>query len=99
MRINEVTGYIFPLAETKMAWGRNGNKIVRKFRCTSGRLKGKLVSSPGTCFKAPDIRKRVKLKLTKSRLSKGMQIKSNRTKRINPTSKRIQALNRASRKS
>ena len=33
--------------ETKMAWGRRGNKVVRKYRCTIGRLKGKTVSSPG----------------------------------------------------
>ena len=28
--------------ETKMAWGRRGNQVVRKYRCTIGRLKGKI---------------------------------------------------------
>ena len=98
MRITEIINDGNDLSETKMAWGRNGNKIVRKFRCSSGRLKGKLVSSPGTCFKAPDIRKRLKLKVTKARLSKGIQLKSKRTKRVNPASRRVQALNKAGRR-
>ena len=76
----------------------SGNKVVRKYRCSIGRLKGKIVSSPGACFKAPDIKKRIKLKMTKAKLKKRMQLKAKRTKRINPASKRVQALNRASRK-
>ena len=51
------------ITETKMAWGRRGNQVVRKYRCTIGRLKGKTVSSPGACFAAPDIRKRARLKI------------------------------------
>lgn len=85
------------ITETKMAWGRRGNQIVRKYRCTIGRLKGKTVSSPGACFAAPDVKKRAKLKVTKARLGKRMARKTKRTKRINPVSKRIQALNKASR--
>lgn len=85
------------LTETKMAWGRRGDKIVRKYRCTIGRLKGKTVSSPGACFAAPDIRKRAKLKVTKARLGTRMLRKAKRTKRVNPVSKRVQALNKASR--
>mgnify|MGYP000107676576 FL=1 len=84
------------LDETKMAWGRSGNKVVRKYRCSIGRLKGKIVSSPGACFKAPDIRKRIKLKMTKAKLGSRMKLKSKRTKRINPASKRVQALNKRS---
>tara|TARA_B100000886_G_scaffold340507_1_gene310627 strand:- start:6265 stop:6567 length:303 start_codon:yes stop_codon:yes gene_type:complete len=86
------------ISETRMAWGRSGNKVVRKYRCSIGRLKGKIVSSPGACFKAPDIKKRLKLKITKAKLKRRMQLKAKRTKRINPASKRVQALNKASRK-
>jgi|TARA_Y100000385_G_C12656279_1_gene451730 hypothetical protein len=80
--------------ETKMAWGRRGNQVVRKYRCTIGRLKGKTVSSPGACFAAPDVKKRHKLKMTKARLGAKMKLKSKRTKRVNPISKRVQALNK-----
>ena len=83
--------------ETKMAWGRRGNQVVRKYRCTIGRLKGKTVSTPGACFAAPDIKNRIKLKMTKAKLGSKMARKSKRTKRVNPVSKRIQALNKASR--
>lgn len=86
-----------PIQETKMAWGRRGNQVVRKYRCTIGRLKGKTVSSPGACFAAPDIRKRAKLKITKARLGSRMARKRKRTMRINPVSKRVQALNKANR--
>lgn len=86
-----------PVNETKMAWGRRGNTIVRKYRCTIGRLKGKTVSSPGACFAAPDVRKRAKLKVTKARLGSRMARKRKRTMKVNPASKRVQALNKAAR--
>lgn len=80
-----------------MAWGKRGNKVVRKFRCTSGRRKSRVVSSPAQCFAAPDIKKRIKLKMTKARLGARMARKAKKTKRVNPASKRVAALNRASR--
>ena len=80
-----------------MAWGKRGNKVVRKFRCTSGRRKSRVVSSPAQCFAAPDIKKRIKLKMTKARLGARMERKAKKTKRVNPASKRVAALNRASR--
>ena len=80
-----------------MAWAKRGNKVVRKFRCTSGRRKSRVVSSPAQCFAAPDVKKRIKLKMTKARLGARMARKARKTKRINPASKRVAALNRASR--
>ena len=80
-----------------MAWGKRGNKVVRKFRCTSGRRKSGGVSSPAQCFAAPDIKKRMKLKMTTARLGARMARKAKKTKRVNPASKRVAALNRASR--
>ena len=80
-----------------MEWGKRGNKVVRKFRCTSRRRKSRVVSSPAQCFAAPDIKKRIKLKMTKARLGARMARKAKKTKRVNPASKRVAALNRASR--
>ena len=80
-----------------MAWAKRGGKVVRKFRCTSGRRKSRIVSSPAQCFAAPDIKKRIKLKMTKARLGSRMARKAKRTKRVNPASKRVAALNRSSR--
>ena len=81
-----------------MAWARSGKKVVRKFRCSSGRLKGKIVASPGSCYKAPNISKRIKLAITKAKFSRRISRKANRTKRINPASRRVQALNKAGRR-
>lgn len=80
-----------------MAWAKRGNTVVRKFRCSSGRRKGRIVAKPAQCFAAPDIQKRIKLKMTKMRLGSRMVRKSKRTKRVNPASKRVAALNRSSR--
>lgn len=80
-----------------MAWAKRGNAVVRKFRCTSGRRKSRVVSSPAQCFAAPDIKKRIKLKMTKARLGARMARKAKKTKRVNAASKRVAALNKRSR--
>ena len=46
------------------------------------------------CFAAPDIKKRMAFKKIKARLGARMIRKAKKTKRINPASKRVQALNR-----
>ena len=75
-------------------WARSGKKVVRKYRCTGGSRKGRVVSKMSQCFAAPDIKKRVQLKKTKARLGKRLARKAKRTKRINPASRRVAALNK-----
>jgi len=77
-----------------MAFAKRGNKVVRKFRCTSGPRKGRIVKDLGQCFAAPDIAKRHRLKVTKARLGGRMARKAQRTKRLNPASLRVKALNK-----
>ena len=77
-----------------MAWAKSGNKVVRKYRCASGKRKGRIVSTPAQCFAAPDIKKRIKLKMTKARLGSRMIRKAKRTKKVNPASRRVKALNK-----
>ena len=84
---------LFDITE-KMAWAKRGNKVVRKFRCTTGPRKGRIVSDLGQCFAAPDVKKRARLKLTKARLGAKMARKAKKTKRVSPASKRVKALNR-----
>ena len=80
--------------EEGQTWARSGKKIVRKFRCSGGPRKGRVVAKMAQCFAAPDIKKRQTLKKTKARLGGRMIRKAKKTKRINPASKRVQALNR-----
>ena len=80
--------------EEGQTWARSGKKIVRKFRCSGGPRKGRVVAKMAQCFAAPDIKKRQTLKRTKARLGSKMIRKSRKTKRINPASKRLKSLNK-----
>lgn len=84
---------LFDITE-KMAWAKRGNKVVRKFRCTSGSRAGRIVADIGQCFAAPDVKKRARLKLTKARLGAKMVRKAKKTKRVSSASRRVKALNK-----
>ena len=78
----------------KQVWARSGKKVVRKYRCSSGPRKGRVVAKMAQCFAAPDVKKRIKLKQTKARLGGRMARKARKTKRVNPASRRVQTLNK-----
>ncbi len=86
------------IQETTMAWARSGKKVVRKYRCSTGRLKGKIVAKPGSCYKAPNVKKRIALMISKAKFKRRNAMKSKRTKRISPASRRVQSMNKAMRK-
>lgn len=88
---------IFESLSEKQIWARSGKKVVRKFRCTQGKRKGRIVKQMAQCFAAPNIKARITLKRTRARIGGRMMRKARRTKRINPISRRVQALNKASR--
>jgi hypothetical protein len=81
------------VCEARMAWARKGNKIVKKYRCTGGPRKGRVVSNPSQCSKPINMKKRMQLKRTKARMGSRLKRKSARTKRINPASKMLKRLN------
>lgn len=95
MQIRELSEDIL---DELMIWSRKGNQVVRKYRCTSGKRAGRIVSKISQCFKPIDIKKRVKLKQTKARLGNRMSRKAKRTKRTNPASKRLKQLNKFNRR-
>ncbi len=78
----------------KQVWAKRGNKVVRKYRCTSGPRKGRVVTDLGKCFAAPDIAKRNRLRLTKARLGAKMTRKDKRTKRTSGASIAVKRLNK-----
>ena len=92
MLIEEIIG-TEELEEAKLVYARKGRQVVRKYRCSSGRLKGKTVAKPTACFK-PDIKKRFTLARTKAKMGSRMARKSKMTKRMNPASRRLKSLNR-----
>ena len=84
--------------EEAQTWARSGMKVVRKYRCSAGPRKNRIVAKMAQCFAAPDIKKKIAFKRTKARLGKRMARKAKKTKRINPASRRVQALNKARRR-
>ena len=92
MRLEEFTEE--PIQEARMVWRRMGNKVKRAIRCTSGRRKGRVVSNASQCNSPNDMKKRLMLKRTKSRLGTRMARRAQRTKRMNPASRRLRTLNK-----
>ena len=78
----------------RQVYAKRGNTVVRKYRCTAGARKGRTVTNVAQCFAPPDVAKRNRLKITKARLGSKMTRKAKRTKRINPASIRVKAMNR-----
>jgi hypothetical protein len=75
------------------AWGRKpGGKMVRRYRCTTGKKKGRLVAKPSTCATAVSIKKSAVLKRTKRMRGSTQQVKRKMTMR-RPTSRRIRSAN------
>lgn len=74
-------------------FGKKGNKTVRKYRCTSGSRKGRIVAKAATCNAPKNVKASNTLKKTRRSKGKTISIKSTRTKRTNPTSKRLTKLN------
>jgi len=79
----------------KMAFGRTGSGVKRKYRCTSGHRKGRLVSSPVTCHAPKNVKKSLTFKRTKARLAPTIKIKRARTLKTSPSSMRMRKLNKS----
>jgi len=87
MLVNEIT-------EASQVWSKKGTRSVRKYRCTSGVRKGRVMSSPAACNKPINAHKSAAFKQTKSKKLPQMKFKSRITKRSNPASSRNVSLNR-----
>lgn len=87
------------VVESSIAWRRGGNKRIKpKFRCSSGPRAGRVVSDLAQCSEHPNPAKAAKMKLTRARTKVRAAKRSKKTKRVNPFSKLIQALNKAKKK-
>jgi hypothetical protein len=82
------------VTEAKMVWARKGKQIARKFRCTVGNRKGRVVSNPSQCFAPVDLKKRYTLKRTKARHGAKMARKAKRTKKFSAASRMVRQLNK-----
>jgi hypothetical protein len=83
--INEAVGRV-------LGRGAKGT-LQRKFRCTSGPRKGRVVADPATCTKPIDMAKRIKARQTRQRKAGVASFKRARTLRTSPASKIIKRTN------
>ena len=82
------------LLEATQIWSRSGGKQVRKYRCTSGMRKGRVMASPASCSKPLNIQKSASMKNTKHRKGQQISMTGARTRKSNPSSIRLQTLNK-----
>lgn len=95
MILNEA--YSTVVSEAKIVFARRGKSVVKKFRCTVGKRKGRVVSNPTQCAAPIDLKKRFVLKRTKAKMGGRLAKKSKLTKRVNPASKMVARMNKARR--
>lgn len=84
---------IIPESYTQ-TYSRSGNKIVRRYRCTSGARDGRVVANPATCNAPINVKASQRLKITKRKGATGMKVKAKKTKTFNPSSKRLSGVQR-----
>lgn len=87
--------FLRELCEVSQIWSRQGGKQVRKYRCTSGIRKGRVMASPASCNRPLNIHKSAGLAKTKRRTQSKITMTGARTRRINPASNRLKSLNKA----
>ena len=76
-------------------FGRNKKSkgLKKKFKCTSGPRKGRVVSDPATCMKPIDVAKRIKAKQSRPKFKSKASYARKRTMRTNPLTKAISSRN------
>lgn len=79
----------------KLVYAKSNGKLVKKWRCTSGKRKGRLVAEPGGCFKPIDLKKKARMKRLRRKKDASMTRKAQIAKRIDPVSKQVRRLNQA----
>ena len=67
---------------------------VRKYRCTSGSRKGRVVAKPSTCTAPKNIKSSNTLKKTRRAKGKTIDIKRSRTVRTSPTTQKLKRINK-----
>ena len=89
MLIEEITEGFLP------TFGTKGNKTVRKYRCTSGARKGRIVAKPSTCTAPKNVPAAQRMKSTRRKQKSVIAVKSKQTKRNNPSSRRLKSVNKS----
>lgn len=94
MRIAEIV-----VEAVSQIWSRKGTKSVRKYRCTHGPRKGRIVAKASTCNAPKKMSTSYKMKQTRRAKGAQQKIATRRTKKYNPaSSRRLKRLNKPKRR-
>lgn len=86
---------VIEITEATQVWTKKGSSSVRKYRCTSGVRKGRVMSSPAACNKPISPHKSAAFKQTKAKKAPQIKFKSGISKSSNPASRRNVRLNKS----
>ena len=93
MKVAEITEGILTEG-VQQIWGRSIGKVVKKYRCTTGTRKGRIVASPTTCNAPKKISSMITMKKARRLRNPVLQVKASRRKRAGVASQRIASLNK-----
>lgn len=83
------------LGEHRMVWKRTATGAVKlNWRCETGTRQGRTVPKVSDCSAAPDVAQSQRMKKTRAKTKVRQAKKTTKTKRINPSSKLVQKLNK-----
>ena len=77
-----------------LIYGKKGSSTVRKYRCTSGSRKGRIVAKPSTCTAPINVSAKTTMKKTRRSKGSALTTKASRIKRTNPASRKLRRLNK-----
>lgn len=97
MRVSEITEGISTVFGHGKGNGIKGH-TVRKYRCTSGSRKGRIVAKAATCNAPKNMKSSNTLKKTRRSKGKTTDIKRSRTNRTSPTTQKLKRLNTGSKR-
>lgn len=95
MKISEIIteGVVFARSTGKGGAGGSA-KVKTKWRCDAGPRAGRIVAKPADCGGSIDVKKRAQMKKTRARTKVRQARKAKKTKRLNVSSRIMQALNK-----
>lgn len=81
--------------EHRMVWKRTPTgAVAMKWRCETGPRQGRTVPKVSDCSAAPDVAQAQRMKNTRAKTKIRQAKKTAKTKRVNPSSKLVQKLNK-----
>lgn len=86
--------HVMEILDEGVAWKRQRGKVVRKYRCTFGPRKGRVMSSPAACNAPYKAKAAQTLQRNKAAAGKKIAFQSAKTKKVSPRSKQASRMNR-----